>query len=369
MAVAITSRAREFDLNRLTARLAFNATRRANFYADLAAFDAAGHAPFRALEKMRSVGRRRRSLRWLMTILDSALRSAARGGSVAESLRPWIPGEEAAMLVAGENGGNLRGALNELATLLAAKIAVGASLRKNLIAAALSFAGLVALMIYILKTVMVQARPLVPDATLAKMSIAPLYFQLGELLMAWLIPLLVLAAIAAGAVIWSLAHWAPDPLRRKLDAHVPPWSLYGRLQAAFFLVTAASMMSAGQPFRVAVEEIRRFAAPWTRSHLNATLRRLAAGQGEVASMLTGMLPWDVEDRLLIYADLPDFRHVMQMSARDSMASLLAKVNFIGGAVKTVAMAMMAVFILFTVAAIGEIALEGQSNMNNNSSSM
>lgn len=350
----------------LTARLVkhgFNTKRRMNFYGDLAAFVDAGIAPYQAMERMHDVGRPRRSMKWLVKLLSRVLKRMDNGSSLAQAMQPWVPSEEAAMLFAGERGGRLKDALIELTGLLKSRLDVAASLKSNLLPSAGMLAVLVLLMVYILNTVLKEARKLVSEEMFNKMTLAPLYFDLGEGFLKALPFILVLAVAIGIAVSASLPRWKPSKTRRWLDAHVPPYTLFSRVQASFFLITASSMMSAGSPFQQAVEDVQKSARPWLRGHTRRQLSKLSAGASEVDSMQTGMLPWDVEDRLAVYKMLDDFKTVMRVTARDSMQILLMKVQFIGGAIRITVMAALALFIIVTIFSIGEIALEAQSSIN------
>lgn len=341
-------------------RVSFNVKRRQTFYSDLASFVAAGIPPQQALQQIAKVAKPRRSLRWLHKLMTIALRELANGRNTAQALQKWVPPEEAALLLAGERGGRLREALLELAELLGKRLAVKKSLWSNLAPSLLMLVVLVALMVYILNTVLKEARGLVPDEMFEKMTLAPVYFAFGDAFLTAL-PILVVFAIAVTiASTLSLARWRPNKLRRWLDQHIPPYSLYTRTQSSFFLITASSMMEAGAPFQQAVDEVQKLAKPWARAHLRKMLSRLAAGQAEADAMQTGMLPWDVEDRLAIYRMLDDFKHIMQVTARDSMEILLRRVQVIGGTIRSIVMVMLGAFIIFSIFSIGEIALQAQS---------
>lgn len=350
------------DFERTWMRLSFTVARRQAFYKDLAAFAGAGIAPHRAVEKIRQVSKPRRSLRWLVKILTPVVRAGAHGAGIASALRPFIPGEEAAMLSAGEAGGNLVGALNELAVLLGKRLEINAAVKKNFIPSVVMLIALVGLMVFILKTVLGEARSLIPPEVFNTLQLSPYYFGMGEWMLEWLWLVALVAVAAAVALFVSMPRWKPVGLRAWLDRRVVPWTLYSRIQASFFLVTAASLMKAGQPFKGAVEDIRRFAAPWSGMHMRRMLSRLAAGQDEVQAMQSGMLPWEVEDRLLVYAMLPEFREVMQSTAADSMETLLQKVNSIGNMIRISIMAILGLFIVFTVFSLGEISLAVQSSI-------
>lgn len=344
-------------------RLTFTVGRRMDFYEDMAAFDAEGIPPFQALKRIREVGKPRKSMRWLVNLLNPIIRAGAEGAGLAAALRPWVPQEESAMLAAGEKGGQLREALMQLADMLRTRIAIKDALKRNLVPSAVTLAAMLALMVYVLNTVLSQGRSLVPDEVFHTLMFAPYYFGIGQWVLDWLWLLIISAVVGIIAIAVSLPRWRPRKTRKWLDSHLPPWTLFARIQSAFFLLTAASMMRAGQPFQSAADDIQRFADPWLKAYIKKMQARLASGQHEVKSMQVGMLPWDVEDRLAVYAMLPDFLAVMQSTARDSMKALLRKVDAIGNVIRITIMAALGLFIVITVFSLGEISLAIQSSLN------
>lgn len=344
-------------------RLSFTVERRANYYADLAAFVAEGIPPYAAMQRMREVAKRRRSMKWLKRLMDKVLKRMEGGGSLAVAVKKWVPAEEAAMLLAGEGGGRLRESLLELNLLLKNRLAVKSALWKAIVPSASMIVVLVGLMTYILQTVIPEARKLISDTMFAKLTVAPIYFTLGTWFLKALPYLVAGLIVLAIAVAISLPRWRPSPVRSWLDQHVPPYTLFARVQSSFYLLTVASMMEAGAPFRQAVESIASLAAPWSKAHMRRQLARLAAGQSEADAMQTGMVPWDVEDRLAVYRMLDDFRRVMAVVARDSMQILLRRVDLMGNVIQGSVRVGLAVFIISTIFAIGEIALEAQSSIS------
>lgn len=353
-----------FDFKRWWTRFSFNVRRRRDFYTDLAAFDRAGIPPYQAIQRVRQVARPRRSLKWLVRLLNPVIRAGGEGAGIAQAMRPWIPAEEAAMLAAGEKGGHLADALSELSGLLAKRLEIRAALKKNLLLAGIMMVVLIGLMWFILKTVLAQATTLVTPEVFAKLEIAPGYIAFGQFFLKWLWLIAILATAIGVGVSVSLPRWKPSRVRMWLDRKMVPWSLYARVQASFFLISAAAMMRAGQPFRAAAEDIQRFAAPWAKTYVRRMLARLAGGQDEVHAMQVGMLPWDVEDRLTVYAMLPEFREVMQATARDSMGQLLRRVDLIGNIIRVSIMAILALFIIATLASLGEISMGIQESVKN-----
>lgn len=336
-------------------RFSFGTKRRMDFYKDMANADAAGIPPIQALTRMREVSAPRRSLRWLVNILDPVLKNAANGASFAVSMRPWVPPEDAALLSAGEEVGDLGSALRELVSLLESKLKVTGALKKNLIPSGVMLIAIIVLLIIIMNTIGPQAKEMVPAEIMSGLDILPHYIGFGEFIIrwGWLVALLVMGV---GIVVWlSLSRWRPNPFREALDARVPPWSLTARVQTVFFLISASSMMRSGRTFKAAVEQIQRFSTPWSRDYLRQMLGRLRAGSSEIRAMQVGMLPWDVSDRLNFYAQLPDFAQVMQETARDSMEKLLRKVDFIGAMIRLVMMVLLAAFIIFTLMSVYDMS--------------
>ncbi len=342
-------------------RPGFKAARREAFYLDMAAFLEAGIAPYAAMERMRDVAKPRRRMRSIYRLLRDVLQRMTHGASLAAALKPFIPAEEFVLLLAGERGGRTVQALTELASLLERRRIMGSALRSHLIPSGVMLLILIGIMVYILKVVLSDARGMVPPEIMQKLMIAPYYFAAGD----WFlqaIPYLAACAIAfAMAVSVSLPRWKPDRARKWLDHHLPPYSMYTRIQSSYFLTTAAAMMEAGVPFTQAVQDIKKNSNPWVKAHATRMLVRIASGRGESEAMQTGLLPWDVEDRLAIYKMLDDLKSIMQRMAKDSMEILLKRVTLLGATVRNVVMVLLAAFILATVGSIGEIAMSAQSS--------
>jgi len=86
------------------------------------------------------------------------------------------------------------------------------------------------------------------------------------------------------------------------------------------------------------------------------LARLRSGVNPVAAMGTGLLPWEIQARLEIYAELPNTPDVMESTARASMIQLLKRAKTTGTIVRTAVMLAFAAFILATLFSQQEITL-------------
>lgn len=345
-------------------RKSFAVKRRCAFYSSMASFTSEGITPFKAMQRMLQVSKPRRSMRWLVNVLEPAVRSMQGGSqSLAAAIAPWVPPQESAMLEAAESSAQLTEALNELAELLKVQSEVSGALISNLVPALAKAAVMVMLMVYILNTVMTQATGLVPPEMFDTLMLAPIYFSFGRGFLASLPYLLVSVIVGSIVVSLSLSRWKPTKARIWLDKHVPPYTLAARVQSSYFLISAASMMESGATFKQAVTQIKSNSNAWTKTHLGRVLGRMTDGISEARSLQTGLLPWDVEDQLSVYELLEDFKRIMKVTARDSMQILLVKVKAIGYVLNGVATVMLGLFIILTVFSIGEVALATQSAIN------
>lgn len=345
-------------------RSSFSVKRRCAFYSDMASFTKEGITPFHALQRILKVSKPRKSLRWLVNVLDPAVKAMEGGSSsFAAAIAPWVPAQEAAMLDAAERSAQLPEALKELAVLLDVQSQVSGALVTSLAPALGKLTVMILLMVYILNTVMKEAAGLIAPEVFNKLTLAPIYFAFGRGFLMALPYLAVITVVGVIVVSISLSRWKPSKARIWLDRHLPPYTLATRVQSSFFLISAASMMESGATFKQAVNQIKTNSNAWTKAHLNRVLVRMTDGLSEARSLQTGFLPWDVEDRLSIYELLEDFKQIMRVTARDSMQMLLRKVKLIGYVLNGAATVLLGVFIIFTIFSIGEVALETQSSIN------
>lgn len=336
-------------------RFKFNAKRRVEFYEDLLSFVQAGMPPFQALEDMYAVTRKRKSMKWLTNILEPTLQDGRAGRSLPQAMGRWLPSEEAALLSAGEQSGDLPGALERLKELVGRKVEMRSELMAQLMPAGAMLLALFGVMYAVLMTLIVFAEEMLTPADLATTSLAKYYIGIAQFVQAWLPLLLIGAVVAVVATTLSLSRWRPTRTRQWLDANVPPWSLYQRQQSTFFLVAAAAMMRAGTPFKRAVLDLQLSANPWVETHMSRMLAILSAGSTPVRAMQTGMLPWDVADRLSVYGSLPNIAVVMESTARTSLNILLKRTKTTGSIAKTLVMFLFASFILATLLTQNELS--------------
>lgn len=334
--------------NEWLAVIQFNTRRRIDFYEDLLSFVKAGLPPFQALGDMHEVSRRRRTMRWLTNILRPVIEEGRAGKSLPQAMRRWLPNEEAALLMAGEQSGDLEGALNRLIEMVGRKSEIRTALMKELVPTAAILMVLLAVMYFVQVSLLSLVGDMLPPEDLAGTSVAKHYIAFATFMQAFLVPLLIGAAAVAITIAVSLPRWRPSRVRQWLDEHLPPWSMYQRQQSTFFLVAAAAMMRAGTPFKRTVVDLQGSAGPWLRTHMRKMLAVLGAGASPVDAMQTGILPWEVADRLATYRRLQNVAVVMESTGIASLNILLKRTKTVGNLAKIMVMLLFAGFILATL---------------------
>ncbi|EDQ2394241.1 pilus assembly protein PilR [Salmonella enterica subsp. enterica] len=204
-----------------------------------------------------------------------ALSDNSEAHSLENTLARWVPAEEAALISAGMQSGNLPDALAQAVRLT--------TCRRRILSAVLKMSVYpVGLVVMVVLTVLVFNLSLIPE--LEKMS-SPDTWEGG---LSFLYELSVYAdnhGLLTGGVMvataawmfWSLPRWTrPDGLRRVADVFVP-WSVYRDIQGAVFLLNMASLLAAQVPLLNALNLLLRFASPWLAVRLEAIIDRVAEG--------------------------------------------------------------------------------------------
>lgn len=368
--------------------LAFGRQPRRKLYGQLAAFTAEGLPPYRTLERANQIAKarlsgapglqgaadrlanslsaKRRALAARTKVIDAVLAAMDSGKSLGDALSPWVPADESTLLRTGEKSDRLLETLRELEHLLKVKSDVASILVSAAAGAGFRVAVLVAMMFYVLNTVLKEGRSMVSEAMFEKLTLAPVYFHLGELFTSYALPGLVASVFAAVWIAFRMPRGRPYGLRAWLDMHIPPWSLYSSVQSSTLLISASAMMESGRQFREALESMYLHGSPWLRTHCGRMIWRLKQGRTDADALKTGLLDWELEDQLGVYDMLDDFKQVMRAIARDGLENVLRKVNAIAKLVNAAAMVALGGFILATIFAMGEIAMEAQSAVSSNS---
>lgn len=340
------------DMNRTLDRMSFGLTRRAAFYADMYAFTGAGIPAFQALERMIGVARRRYNTKRLANVYASIAASMRAGNSLAKSLSQWVPAAEAVMINGADSAGGdvLRATFKELASLLERQRAIRTKLMSVVGINLLSIGVIVAVIVSVMHTLVPALDKAATPAMEAHMSFAPIYFATGKGILDYG-PYVLVALIALGFwVMWLLPNWTGSR-RLTFDSLIPPFTLYQRAQATYFLSSAASMMRAGITLKSVLTDTGKLGSKWLRWHVERMSRSLDAGRQEVTVLANGLLPRETGDRLEVYSLIPDFTGIMTRLAEDNFQLYEGAIKKIGNTMTAVSILLLAGFAASTLFAM------------------
>lgn len=203
-----------------------------------------------------------------------AAMGVANGKALADALEHWLPSQERALIDAGQESGNLIGALSDCARLIEAQ---GKILGAVITATAYPMM-LWALLIYLLHVI---ANKMVPN--MARMSdpdrwtgTAAMLYSLSNFVTGPGIYFLIGIILLLVTAIWSLPYYT-GPGRVALD-RMPPWSIYRTLQGTTFLLNVAVMLRAGIKPYDSLQMLSRTAPPWLKQRIEATRYGVGLGQ-------------------------------------------------------------------------------------------
>lgn len=319
---------------------------------DVAAFVRAGMPPYEALESMAQIAKKRKRKK-MFGILNGVLKRMSAGKSLSVALQGQMDGAALNMVAAGEDSGDLVRSCLEAADFMIKRKEMSSILIKSLIAPAIQFVLLVGLIYYVSLQVVPAAGNLLPVEQMSALSQA--YFGFGSWFIRWgLISVLVFFVFTA-IIVLTLPVWV-GPMRGSLD-QVFPWSLYRYVQSGGALLTLSAMMRAGIPFPQAVQSMSAHSSPWAKRCLRVCMSNLSKGKNEAESLSrSGLLPPSIDDRLSVYAKLPDFASIMVPLAHEAMQESKSRLSGFAALVSTGSMFLIAAFILFTVFGLGDAAM-------------
>ena len=165
----------------------------------------------------------------------------SNGKVLADAMANWLPSQERALIDAGQESGDLIGALNDCVRLIEAR----GKILSSVIGATFYPALLWALLAYFLGIISYKMVP-----NMARMSdprswtgTAALLYEIANFVTGQGIYILVGFVLLLILIFWSMPFYT-GPGRVALD-RMPPWSIYRTLQGTTFLLNVAVMLRAG----------------------------------------------------------------------------------------------------------------------------
>lgn len=197
------------------------------------------------------------------------------GFALARAMEPWVPHEEAALILAGEATGSLVRALRDAVKNIQGKGAMLSAVLGGTVYPVMLFVGAYFTMRLFAQKV-VPRFALQVDPALWEGPAHFLYLE-TQAFNRFAVPG---AIVLIGLLIASLASlpFMRGRIRVGLERHLPPWNLYKMIQGVTFLKNVAVQTRAGIKLTDSVDSMREMASPWLRERLDGALYGLEQGQ-------------------------------------------------------------------------------------------
>lgn len=217
--------------------------------------------------------------------LEDAFAALRQGHSIDRGLAMWIPRQEAAILSAAVQDGNLSAALYR-----AIAVVRGMDEMKTALISTLTYPTmLLATTFAMMKMVSIYFLPRLTSLTPKENWSGALWWlsSLSEFFVGNAIILGVLMCLFILFVIWSLPNLIGKTRQHILDKLLP-WTVYRDVQGVSFLLNYSALMRASVKTEDALKMLNQYAPPWLFERLSATLRQVSGGKHlGLALKLTG----------------------------------------------------------------------------------
>ena len=283
------------------------------------------------------------------------------GTNFGQCLAPYVPSGEAILLEAGSKSGFLQKALETAADMVDQQRRI-----KSKIISASAYPGFLIMML--IGIMLLAAYNIIPtfeevlpveqwrgiSAVVASVSSAIRDFGI--------IYLGVFFGII-GFIAMTLPRWTGKS--RLMVESLVPWNVYRMWQGASFMLSVASLLSAGVKLdEVSLKKISERASPYLRERIRAVSRRLSSGEnlGEALYKTGYHFPNDefIAD-LQIYATLKGFEKNLEQITKDWVNDVEAKVGIMMKVLNVIALMLVSVVIIVLGAALYGVVDQIQSS--------
>lgn len=288
--------------------------------------------------------------------------TVGEGRPFRAAIKDWVSVEEAALIAAGEESGDLKRAFEDAIKLVATKNRLTAAIAEGTVQPAV-YTGLLAYMMYTTSTQVVpEFARLAPVETWEGSAKAMHIMSIFTVTYGWLTLGVVLALVVA--VHHSLPRLTGN-WRYRLE-RIPPWSIYRVLVGAPWMQTIAVMNRAGIPLIKALAVTRATATPYLRERIDGTKGGLI--QGVNLGVALRDAAYDFPDReaigyIELLAGVPGFDTALEDYAAEWTDLALDRVNKAATVFRYGAIVATAGVVLLVYAAGADLQTAVQAALN------
>lgn len=197
------------------------------------------------------------------------------GFALARAMEPWIPQEEASLILSGEATGNLVRALRDAVKSIQGRGQMISTILAGTIYPGFLFvASWFVMRLFATKVIPPFVNQVPPDMWEGPARL--LYIQ-ADLFNKFGVPVAIGLIVTIVVVIATLPYFK-GPLRVMLERYLPPWNIYKMMQGSTFLKNVAVQTRAGIKLYDSVSSMIEMGSPWLRERLQAALYGIQQGQ-------------------------------------------------------------------------------------------
>lgn len=348
---------------RFLVRRSFNAKEREKLYRKLIQLLGNGVSLERALSQIQLIQKKRGSSLLAKTI-NEWRRNLENGQNFGACLAPYIPVGEAMLIETGADSGKLERSIQNAADMVAQQKRIRTAIVSNASYPVLLICVLIAALImtsYRVIPAFTEVLPVEEWEGVAALvaSVSMMIKEIGHLILFGFMAFVFVIA-------YSMPRWE-GRLRVTFD-QIPPWSLYRVWQGSSFLLSMASLMSAGVKIdENAVNKLASRVSPYLRTRLRAFSSQISAGLnfGDALEATGYRFPDDnIIDDLKIYATLRGFEANLSTITNDWIEEAEESVTASMKILNTVALFLIAITMGALISALFGVIQQIQATTNN-----
>lgn len=248
------------------------------------------------------------------------------GKHLSEALTGWVPPGERMLISAGEQSGNMAGALKSVARVLEARREINAAVVKGLaypfFLLLMSFG---VMYLFGFKIVPAFTTGALKNAHWTGIALAMISVSLFIRDWLWLIAGSFVAVVVA---FFVTLPFFDGPIRVKLDRYAP-YSIYRVIQGSSWLIAMAALVEAGMRIESALHGMSETAGPWLKARLNACATEMGSGRnlGDALNRTGYEFPdREIIDDLAVYAGLGGFDEALAILGKEWLDESVAQIQ-------------------------------------------
>lgn len=292
-------------------------------------------------QRLRKAQRGRATTEVLM--MESVARALRDGRTLAAALEKWVPLPESSLIgvaeETGEVGRMLRLILDtgRVVSRMVTILAGGLLKPVGLLLAGIGFVWYLSREVLPVMLPLMKGHPMT-GASGMLLTVMPAVTN-GPAMIAGL----AIFFTVLGGIAWSLPHLT-GPVRRVLD-HIPPWSMYRRMQGAIWLAGFSALSQVGMAERNALLKMGERATPYLKERLRIAASGLRAGRSVGDALLEARMPFPDTDTTSDMSIMAGYPHYPENLARLSQQTLVSTEQAITVSSRALAGAVSAIVIL------------------------